>query len=61
MSASLTFWKPGTVGPGSNLDRASEVEENVIPYAPGHSPLSLPISKHRECFPTIHILKILFP
>ncbi|KIM48990.1 hypothetical protein M413DRAFT_15214 [Hebeloma cylindrosporum] len=52
MSASLTFWKPGTVGPGSNLDRASEVEGNIIPYAPSHSLLStqgqLPISKHRE-------------
>ncbi|KAF8197384.1 P-loop containing nucleoside triphosphate hydrolase protein [Pholiota molesta] len=52
---SLTFWKPGTAGPGSNLDRASEKEENVIPYAPQDSYVSiqrqqerLPIYKHRE-------------
>ncbi|KAF8964126.1 hypothetical protein BDZ97DRAFT_946985 [Flammula alnicola] len=52
---SLTFWKPGTAGPGSNLDRASEKEENIIPYAPQDSYLSiqgqqerLPIFKHRE-------------
>jgi len=52
---SLTFWKPGTVGPGSNLDRASETEETIVPYAPAESYLSiqsqqerLPIFKHRE-------------
>lgn len=51
---SLTFWKPGTAGPGSNLDRATEKEENVIPYAPQDSYVSiqrqqerLPIYKHR--------------
>jgi len=50
---SLSFWKPGTVGPGSILDRASQVEENIVSSAPGSSFLStqeqLPISKHREC------------
>ncbi|KZT20242.1 P-loop containing nucleoside triphosphate hydrolase protein [Neolentinus lepideus HHB14362 ss-1] len=53
--APLTFWKPGTVGPGSNLDRASETEENIVSYAPSSSLLSiqaqrerLPIFKHRE-------------
>ncbi|CAA7270169.1 unnamed protein product [Cyclocybe aegerita] len=48
---SLVFWKPGTVGPGSNLDRASETEENVIPSAPNNSYSQrerLPIFKHRE-------------
>jgi len=52
---SLTFWKPGTVGPGSTLDRASELEETVVPYAPSNSYLSiqsqqerLPIFKHRK-------------
>jgi ATP-dependent RNA helicase DDX35 len=53
VNMSLSFWKPGTVGPGSNLDRASQVEENIVPSAPGNSFLStqgqLPISKHREC------------
>ncbi|CCM06094.1 uncharacterized protein FIBRA_08341 [Fibroporia radiculosa] len=52
---SLQFWKPGTVGPGSSLDRATETEENVVPSAPISSSLSisaarerLPIFKHRE-------------
>ncbi|KAF9475332.1 P-loop containing nucleoside triphosphate hydrolase protein [Pholiota conissans] len=52
---SLIFWKPGTAGPGSNVDRASEKEENVVPYAPQDSHLSiqrqqerLPIYKHKE-------------
>ncbi|KZT03426.1 P-loop containing nucleoside triphosphate hydrolase protein [Laetiporus sulphureus 93-53] len=52
---SLQFWKPGTIGPGSSLDRATETEENVIPSAPLVTNLSidaarqrLPIFKHRE-------------
>ncbi|KAG5643906.1 hypothetical protein DXG03_009477 [Asterophora parasitica] len=52
---SLKFWKPGTAGPGSNLDRATEVEGNVVQSAPVYSSLSvqsqrerLPIFKHRE-------------
>ncbi|KAF8237152.1 P-loop containing nucleoside triphosphate hydrolase protein [Tricholoma matsutake] len=52
---SLKFWKPGTAGPGSHLDRASEAEGNVIPSAPAYTSLSiqnqrerLPIFKHRE-------------
>ncbi|KAF8163050.1 P-loop containing nucleoside triphosphate hydrolase protein [Crassisporium funariophilum] len=52
---SLIFWKPGTANPGSSLDRASEAEENVVPYAPADSILSiqnqrerLPIFKHRQ-------------
>jgi len=34
-SMSLTFWKPGTAGPGSSLDRSSETEEleNIVPHA----------------------------
>ncbi|GBE82564.1 Pre-mRNA-splicing factor ATP-dependent RNA helicase prp22 [Sparassis crispa] len=53
--STLQFWKPGTVGPGSSLDRATEAEENVVPSAPFTSSLSiqgarerLPIFKHRE-------------
>lgn len=30
----LQFWKPGTLGPGSSLDRASETEGHVIPSLP---------------------------
>ncbi|GLB35219.1 putative helicase associated domain (HA2) Add an annotation [Lyophyllum shimeji] len=52
---SLKFWKPGTAGPGSNLDRATEVEGNLVPSAPLYSSLSiqsqrerLPIFKHRQ-------------
>ncbi|KAG7095106.1 hypothetical protein E1B28_005891 [Marasmius oreades] len=51
----LKFWKPGAAGPGSTLDRATELEENVIQSAPAYSSLSvqgqrerLPIYKHRE-------------
>ncbi|PCH39572.1 nucleoside triphosphate hydrolase protein [Wolfiporia cocos MD-104 SS10] len=52
---SLQFWKPGTAGPGSTLDRATQAEENVIQSAPLSGNLSiqsararLPIAKHRE-------------
>lgn len=54
MSANLKFWKPGTTGPGSSLDRASEQEGSIIQSAPITSSLSiqgqrerLPIFKHR--------------
>ncbi|KAG6878751.1 hypothetical protein C0993_008050 [Termitomyces sp. T159_Od127] len=46
---SLKFWKPGTAGPGSTLDRATEVEGNVVPSAPAYSHReNLPIFKHRD-------------
>ncbi|KAL0581787.1 hypothetical protein V5O48_000264 [Marasmius crinis-equi] len=52
---SLKFWKPGTAGPGSSLDRDTEVEGNVVQSAPAYSSLSvqgqrerLPIFKHRD-------------
>ncbi|KXN87724.1 putative ATP-dependent RNA helicase DHX35 [Leucoagaricus sp. SymC.cos] len=54
MSAALKFWKPGTAGPGSNLDRASEQEGSLVQSAPLTSSLSiqgqrerLPIFQHR--------------
>ncbi|KAI0822689.1 pre-mRNA splicing factor [Trametes gibbosa] len=52
--ASLQFWKPGTTGPGSNLDRATETEGNIVQSAPASSfslqaaRERLPIFKHRE-------------
>ncbi|OAX33583.1 P-loop containing nucleoside triphosphate hydrolase protein [Rhizopogon vinicolor AM-OR11-026] len=53
--STLTFWKPGTTGPGSTLDRATEDEGNVVQSAPSHGSLSLqaqrerlPIWKHRQ-------------
>ncbi|KAG2149203.1 putative ATP-dependent RNA helicase DHX35-like protein [Suillus clintonianus] len=53
--STLTFWKPGTAGPGSTLDRATEEEGNVVQSAPSHGSLSiqaqrerLPIWKHRQ-------------
>lgn len=53
MAASkLTFWKPGTTGPGSTLDRATEAEGNVVQSAPSYSSSvqsqreRLPIFKH---------------
>lgn len=52
--STLTFWKPGTAGPGSTLDRSTEEEGNVVQSAPSHDSLSLaaqrerlPIWKHR--------------
>ncbi|KAJ3884503.1 P-loop containing nucleoside triphosphate hydrolase protein [Lentinula edodes] len=52
---SLKFWKPGTAGPGSSLDRDTQTEENIVQCAPAYSSLSiqsqrerLPIYKHRE-------------
>ena len=51
----LKFWKPGTAGPGSSLDRETETEGNVIQSAPAYASLSiqaqrehLPIYKHSE-------------
>ncbi|TFK72582.1 P-loop containing nucleoside triphosphate hydrolase protein [Pluteus cervinus] len=52
----LRFWKPGTAGPGSSLDRATESEGNIVSASPaGISQLSvqsqrerLPIAKHRQ-------------
>lgn len=53
--SSLTFWKPGTVTPGSSLDRATQDEGTVIQSAPAQGSLSiqalrqnLPIAKHRQ-------------
>ncbi|KIK45926.1 hypothetical protein CY34DRAFT_801085 [Suillus luteus UH-Slu-Lm8-n1] len=53
--STLTFWKPGTAGPGSTLDRATEEEGNVVQSAPSHGSLSvqaqrerLPIWRHRQ-------------
>jgi len=61
---SLKFWKPGTAGPGSSLDRASELEENVVQSAPAYSSLSiqsqrerLPIYKHSTRTPVYHLAK----
>ena len=54
--STLQFWKPGTAGPGSSLDRATETEENVVGSAPTSGAVSiqaarerLPIYKHSEC------------
>ncbi|KAF8525705.1 P-loop containing nucleoside triphosphate hydrolase protein [Gautieria morchelliformis] len=53
--SSLQFWKPGTQGPGSSLDRATESEETIVHALPSSSSLGiqaqrerLPIFKHRE-------------
>ncbi|KAF9646866.1 P-loop containing nucleoside triphosphate hydrolase protein [Thelephora ganbajun] len=51
----MQFWKPGTVGPGSLLDRASETEDAILSSAPMSVTLSLqaqrqqlPIFQHRD-------------
>ena len=55
IAITMQFWKPGTVGPGSLLDRASETEDVVLSSAPTPAALSLqaqrerlPIFKHRK-------------
>jgi len=45
--ASLQFWKPGTAGPGSNLDRATENEALIVPSAPSTS-RALPIHPAKQ-------------
>ncbi|RXW18103.1 hypothetical protein EST38_g7750 [Candolleomyces aberdarensis] len=45
---SLTFWKPGTVGPGSTLDRVPDSEAIVVSAPPQESRDRLPIYKHRQ-------------
>ncbi|KZV60896.1 P-loop containing nucleoside triphosphate hydrolase protein [Peniophora sp. CONT] len=52
---SLQFWKPGTLGPGSTLDRVSANDGEIVPSAPSTGYLSiqaqrerLPIFKHRD-------------
>jgi len=51
---SAQFWKPGTVAPGSSLDRASETEGNIVQSAPAAAYCiqaqreNLPIYQHRE-------------
>lgn len=48
MSAtSLQFWKPGTQGPGSSLDRATESEETVIHAPPSSSALGIQAQRER--------------
>jgi hypothetical protein len=57
MSSSLQFWKPGTLGPGSSLDRPSAEEDGLLPLAVPPQALSiqaqrdrLPIAKHSQQF-----------
>uniref|UniRef100_A0A8H7Y2F8 RNA helicase n=1 Tax=Psilocybe cubensis TaxID=181762 RepID=A0A8H7Y2F8_PSICU len=52
----LTIWKPGTLGPGSLVDRETVNEGHVVPYAPAATnpysiratTESLPIFKHQK-------------
>ncbi|KAL5490132.1 hypothetical protein ACEPAI_4965 [Sanghuangporus weigelae] len=51
----MQFWKPGTQGPGSAIDRATELEDVIVPSAPSSSAVGiqaqrerLPIFKHRN-------------
>jgi ATP-dependent RNA helicase DDX35 len=44
---SLKFWKPGTTGPGSTLDRATETEENVVQSAPSSGAYSIQTARER--------------
>ncbi|KAN0128525.1 Pre-mRNA-splicing factor ATP-dependent RNA helicase [Lactarius tabidus] len=48
MSATLQFWKPGTRGPGSSLDRTSGEDDGFIPSAAPSSRDRLPIAKHKD-------------
>lgn len=42
----LNFWKPGTLGPGSSLDRVEERDAAIISAPPTDSRERLPIFKH---------------
>lgn len=51
----MQFWKPGTQGPGSTVDRATESEDVIVPSAPASAALGiqaqreqLPIFKHSK-------------
>lgn len=53
MSSSLQFWKPGTLGPGSSLDRTSDEDGGLLPSVIPPQAQSiqaqrdrLPIAKH---------------
>lgn len=53
----MQFWKPGTQGPGSTIDRATELEDVIVPSAPSSSALGiqaqrerLPIFNHSQLF-----------
>lgn len=53
MSSSLQFWKPGTLGPGSSLDRTSGEDGGLLPSVIPPQAQSiqaqrerLPIAKH---------------
>ncbi|KAH9966510.1 P-loop containing nucleoside triphosphate hydrolase protein [Russula dissimulans] len=55
MSTALQFWKPGTLGPGSSLDRTSGEEDGFVQSAIPLQAQSiqaqrerLPIAKHKE-------------
>ncbi|KAH9001424.1 P-loop containing nucleoside triphosphate hydrolase protein [Lactarius akahatsu] len=48
MSATLQFWKPGTLGPGSSLDRTSGEDDGFIPSAAPSQRDRLPIAKHKD-------------
>ncbi|KAH9060020.1 P-loop containing nucleoside triphosphate hydrolase protein [Lactarius vividus] len=48
MSVTLQFWKPGTLGPGSSLDRTSGEDDGFIPSAAPSQRDRLPIAKHRD-------------
>lgn len=65
MASSLQFWKPGTQGPGSSLDRATESEETIVHALPSSSSLGiqaqrerLPIFKHSSF---VFLAYIIFP
>lgn len=45
--STLQFWRPGTVRPGSNVDRATEIEENIVPSAPASASLSIQAQRER--------------
>src|SRR5712675_3079970 len=62
MSTALQFWKPGTLGPGSSLDRTSGEEDGFVQSAIPSQALSiqaqrerLPIAKHSQQY--FHFLK----
>lgn len=59
--APLQFWKPGTAGPGSTLDRESEAEFSLLPGAQYNANTSLSLSSQRTRLPIYkHREKLLY-
>lgn len=47
----MTFWKPGTIAPGSDIDRESVIERGEAEIIPYNSISGLSLQQQRICLP----------